>query len=133
MGSDTGALRDQTEVNIREWAGGRKQKPVRRPELCSAYLRGVFGILGKVDRPRVAADACRRQGERDRVDDWLREQLLDGPVSRERIFAAASRAGFPISGPGEATVSAARTRVKVVPARGRHHDRVLGAAGQHLG
>ena len=26
-GSDMGALRDQTALNIREWGGGRKQKP----------------------------------------------------------------------------------------------------------
>ena len=29
MGSDMGALRDQTVLNIRDWAGRRKQKPVR--------------------------------------------------------------------------------------------------------
>ena len=29
------SLRDQTKVNIREWGGRRKQKPVRRPELRS--------------------------------------------------------------------------------------------------
>ena len=32
MGSVIGALRDQTALNIRERAGGRKQKRVRRPE-----------------------------------------------------------------------------------------------------
>ena len=32
MGSDMGALRGQTAFNIRERAGRRKQKPVRRPE-----------------------------------------------------------------------------------------------------
>ena len=41
-----GALRDQTEINIRERDDGRKQKPVRRPELRSKCLRGIFGIEG---------------------------------------------------------------------------------------
>ena len=46
-----GALRRQTAVNIREWAGRRKQKPVRRPELRSKRLRCLFGIEGRLERP----------------------------------------------------------------------------------
>ena len=42
-----GALRAQSKVNIREWAGGRKQKPVRRPEWPPKRLRGLFGIQGE--------------------------------------------------------------------------------------
>ena len=39
------ALRDQTKINIREWAGRRKQKPVTSPESRSKCLRCLFGIL----------------------------------------------------------------------------------------
>ena len=41
-----GALRGQTEVNIRQPAGRRKRKPVTGPESRSERLRGTFGIWG---------------------------------------------------------------------------------------
>ena len=34
MGSDMGGFRDQTVVNVREWAGRRKQNRVRRLLIC---------------------------------------------------------------------------------------------------
>ena len=43
---------DQTAINIRERAGGRKQKPVRRPESRSKRLRYLFGIWGRQELPR---------------------------------------------------------------------------------
>jgi len=39
-------LRDQTAFNIRERAGRRKQKPVRRTESLSKRLRSFPGIEG---------------------------------------------------------------------------------------
>ena len=39
-----GALRVQNALNIREWAGRRKQKPVRRLYLSSKHIRYLFGI-----------------------------------------------------------------------------------------
>ena len=47
-----GALQDQTAVNIRERAGGRKQKPVTRPESRSKRLRCFFGIQTRLEHPR---------------------------------------------------------------------------------
>ena len=41
MASDTGALQDQTAFNIRERAGGRKQKPERE----DGHLR-TMGVAG---------------------------------------------------------------------------------------
>ena len=46
------AWEDQTEVNIREWAGRRKQKPVRSPESRSKRIPGLFGIEARPERPR---------------------------------------------------------------------------------
>ena len=45
------AWEDQTEVNIRERGGRRKQKPVRRPESRSRRLRFLFGTL-RLERSR---------------------------------------------------------------------------------
>ena len=45
-GVDMGALRDQTAFNIREGAGRRKQKPLRRSESRSKRIRSFFGIRG---------------------------------------------------------------------------------------
>ena len=42
-----GALRVQTAFNIRERAGRRKQKPVRRAESSPKQLRVLFGIAGE--------------------------------------------------------------------------------------
>ncbi len=44
-----GALRVQTAFNIREWAGRRKQKPVRGPESRSKRVRCLFGIQGRLE------------------------------------------------------------------------------------
>ena len=47
-----GTLRVPTAFNIREWDGRRKQKPVRGPESRSKRFRDLFGILGRLERPR---------------------------------------------------------------------------------
>ena len=39
-------------LNIRERAGRRKQKRVRRPESLSRCIRRLFGILGRLECPR---------------------------------------------------------------------------------
>ena len=44
---DSSVSEDQTEVNIREWAGRRKQKSIRRLESRSKRLRCLFGIPGQ--------------------------------------------------------------------------------------
>ena len=45
-----GALRDQTKVNIRERAGRRKQKPVRRLRLSASRLAlGVARIYALIE------------------------------------------------------------------------------------
>jgi len=45
-----GALRDQTAFNIRERAGGRKQRPVRRLRLSASRLAlGVAHIYALIE------------------------------------------------------------------------------------
>ena len=46
------ACDNQTEVNIRERSSRRKQKHVRRLYSRSERLRDLFGIRGRLERPR---------------------------------------------------------------------------------
>ncbi len=62
---------------------------------------------------RVVRDEERRQEARDRVDQWLRGQLANGPAAREKVMQAAREAGIPFAGSGDTSVYEARKRLDV--------------------
>ncbi len=52
------AWKDQTEFNIREWAGRRKHSLVRSLYLRSKRLRCLFGIVGRLEGRRGLEGRC---------------------------------------------------------------------------
>ncbi len=108
--SDKGALRYQTAFNIRERAGRRKQKPVRRPESRSERIRGLL-LTGETSTISARTHGARtaiailtafsphtcnllhdnvlyRYGERTRTVNpllWLQRPRAAGPAGRRLI------------------------------------------------
>ncbi len=87
-----GALRGQTEVNIRERVGRRKQKPVRRLYSRSECLRCLFGIWVRLECSRGLegrygiAHLSTNQPERE--DGPLRTIGVGGRLSAARAVEA---------------------------------------------
>lgn len=63
-----------------------------------------------------SATTGRLQGQRDKIDHWLRALLTDGPVARDRILERARREAYAVQrDPAQADLAGARKRLEVIP------------------